>query len=264
MLQRRFHLHGSTKNKPFYLRHFLSRSQSLFFFTVVPISVSSLSLWSSQNIKICISFLSYFLHLYFLSDLFLFSSQHPLWLQQYIKIFPLYVISCYYSFPFYVTIICGNWQPYIPEVYLAATFVSILKRKGCPHSGRTFGKTSDAPGLLNPFFHCAYLSLPSSLSLCLIICMYVSVWNFWHTCTYTQRSSSSSYTWLDFLPQAELIPLLTDPPEREGRGAQTKRTERHRQKEVEGRGETRGRERSECTIAAMQIEKKERRKKVGI
>lgn len=60
----------------------------------------------------------------------------------------------------------------------------ISKKRGVLSLGELWGKTSDAPGLPNPFF---FFSLCPSLSPFLSRYLHVCLWNFWHTCTHTYR-----------------------------------------------------------------------------
>lgn len=65
-----------------------------------------------------------------------------------------------------------------------------LREEGCPLSGGTLEKTSEASGLPNPFYILCVCVFHPFLSLCLVICMYVSVCGICgiraHTLTHTQ------------------------------------------------------------------------------
>lgn len=150
--------------------------------------------WSWQNVKISISFLSYFfIFLFILSDLFLFFLQPPLRRQHfYINTLFLQDLSFCSSF---LMIICYKWQTYTTiylvlflhlfnfclHLYLIFNLFSSppppLSNKRGVLSGGTLGKTSDAPGLPNPFL--SFLSLCfsplSRLSASLFACMCLSV-----------------------------------------------------------------------------------------
>lgn len=118
---------------PFPLSLCISPSHFFFSFswTILSVSIFSSSPWSSQHLKICISFLKYFLIFFFISDLFVSFSEPPLWLQHhYINIiiffftaFLFYELLCYRSFLLYLTIICWKWQPYTTGIYLASPFL---------------------------------------------------------------------------------------------------------------------------------------------
>lgn len=232
MLQRRFHLHGSTKNKPPYLRHFLSRSVSpshifpsllnrFIYFCLFPY------LCGLVNIsKICISFLSYFLYLFFMSDLFISFSEPPLWLRHhYINIIVLFFFSSLLSFLRALTL------PLLPPLFdnnllkmaaiykwniFSSTFPTSLHllpptplpflyilKKSVLSLGELWGRQVMLQGSLILF------SLPPPLSCLpqLVICMYVSVCGISgiRAHTLTQRSSSSFCTWFDLMPQADQL-----------------------------------------------------------
>lgn len=198
-------------------------SESLFFsfsWTILSVSIFSSSPWSSQHLKICISFLRYFLIFFFISDLFVSFSEPPLWLQHhYINIiiffftaFLFYELLCYRSFLLYLTIICWKWQPYNIFSITFPTSLHLLPPTPLPFSlylkkkrsvlslGELWGRQVMLQGSLILF------SLPP-LSQHLVICMYVSACGIFgiRAHTLTQRSSSSFCTWLDLMPQADQL-----------------------------------------------------------
>lgn len=204
--------------------------------------------WSWQNVKISISFLSYFfIFLFILSDLFLFFLQPPL-RRQHFYIYTLFLQDLSFCSSF-LMIICYKWQTYTTiylvlflhlfnfclHLYLIFNLFSSppppLSNKRGVLSGGTLGRQVMLQGSLILFYlfsPSVFLPFPVSQPRYLHVC--VCLWNFWHMCTrrQTHTQTSSSFTlhlaWLRASGwSAELIPLLTDPPAREGRGAHASR-----------------------------------------